>query len=536
MCINIDDNIDRICFSLVCKRWYNDRDKYLIFNTDNINLFKLKNTVIFQNYKQFNLPSYHNIFMKSIQSKTNYTLSYGDYNKYYKNYDYYYDQVENLNSIPSNVSDIDITYYPHIKNRDNEFKKLYRLISESQSVTKLNGCSTLKYGLPKSIKSITFYNFNEPLVKGSLPNSLEVLVFDIYFKQELLPGVLPDGLLSLTLNNYPHEIQAGVFPDGLLSLTLNNYQHEIQAGVLPSTLKCLTLFDVPVKGVLRYSDESISWEDSVITKCYIPISWLQAISSLVSLESLDIYISKYNKDENVFNLKYLPPNLKFLDITIPSVILKGTMPTSLKTLNLVDSRFNIDEIFPETLQYHFEFFDYENDRILNFPSNIKIDLLFISGELRESTISLPSGISSINIFSELSNSSSKIIEFGGDEDTDQTCPLTELRLPTFKNGTPKCKLPNTIQHLDIGNNIINDILHLIPPTLNTLEFSKLSKFNTIPSTIKSITNIIRRFDSFTRQTIRKLDDNYSLVCDEIDNQQNFKLVGVNSIAKLSSWS
>ncbi|EFA75844.1 hypothetical protein PPL_10899 [Heterostelium album PN500] len=90
----LDDNIDRICFSLVCKRWYNDRDKYLIFNTDSINLFKLKNTVINQNHKQFKLPSYHNIFLKSIRSKTDCTLLIGKA-KYYHSYDYHFAVIRN---------------------------------------------------------------------------------------------------------------------------------------------------------------------------------------------------------------------------------------------------------------------------------------------------------------------------------------------------------------------------------------------------------------------------------------------------------
>ncbi|EFA75779.1 hypothetical protein PPL_10834 [Heterostelium album PN500] len=89
MCVSfLKDNIDIICFSLVCKRWYNDRDKYLIFNTDNINIFSVNTNDINQNHNHFKLPSYNNIFMKSIQSKIDFTLVIG-YNKYHI-YDYQY--------------------------------------------------------------------------------------------------------------------------------------------------------------------------------------------------------------------------------------------------------------------------------------------------------------------------------------------------------------------------------------------------------------------------------------------------------------
>ncbi|EFA75812.1 hypothetical protein PPL_10867 [Heterostelium album PN500] len=578
-----NDNIDIICFSLVCKRWYNERDKYLIFNTDLINLFALKNTNIYQNNEHFKLPSYHNIFLKSIQSKMNCKLVLSKSLYQYQKYDYHYgkltvlmynyeDDSRKLKSIPSNVS----TIYNYTENIQ---ENIYRLLSESQSVTKFDGCGTLKYGLPKSIKSIRFkYDFDEPLVKGSLPNSLEVLKFNAPIEQEIPPGVLPDGLVKLTLTNYEfvippgvlpnglyklnldsceyeippgvlpyglrklnlssyqyevrpgvlpsgllelilgckHEIQAGVLPNGLQKFTLDGYQYEIQPGVLPSSLKHFSLCDTPLNDDLQYTIDSTTFEDSVLMKSCLPISWLQAISSLSNLQSLDIYVPKHNRqDITVFNVNYLPRTLESLYLRLQSKdsVLKGTMPTSLRIFHLDHCQFKVDEIFPETKQYYFEVFDFGNDNILPIPSNIKIDTLFISGEPRESTISLPSRIRSISLFMEVSGSNENIFDFGN---TDQTCSLKELRLPTFKEGAPKVKLPNTIEYMDIGKNFLDD-LHLIPPTLNTLVFRNLSKINnTVPETIKSITNIIHRFESYQTQTIRKLDDNYYFMCSEND--------------------
>ncbi|EFA75818.1 hypothetical protein PPL_10873 [Heterostelium album PN500] len=554
----IDDNIDIICFSLVCKRWYNDRDKYLMFNTDNICLFAYNTSDINQNNKHFNLPSYYNTFMNSIQSKINLTLVFGYSTYQCPNYDYHYNEFEKLKgSIPCKVSNIYITF--NSSDEIDELEKFYRLISESQSVTKLEGCSTLIYGLPKSIKSLSFRGFDEPIKKGSLPDSLEVLDFDRFFKQEILPGVLPDGLLELTLINYQYEIRPGVLPNSLLSLTINGSPYEIQAGILPAGLLSLSLYDYPhelrpcvLPSTLTYlslkcyeytqiddlafiSAESATWEDSVITKSYVPISWLQAISSLLNLQSLEIYFSYRDQESNVFNLKYLPPTLESLEISITSVVLIGTMPASLKNIHLNECQFIIDEIFPETKQYHFEVFGIDNNSILRIPSNIKIDELFITGEITESTISLPSyGVKSIYFYTGLYDSGEKIIDFGDvDNVTDQTCSLRELHLPTFMNGTPKFKIPNTIEQLHIGDNDLNDILHLIPSTLNTLSFNSNENQSEIditnPNFFKSIPKIIRNFGTYSKQTIRKLDENYYLIYNEFDNEQNVRLICENSL-------
>ncbi|EFA75785.1 hypothetical protein PPL_10840 [Heterostelium album PN500] len=511
------DNIDIICFSLVCKRWYNDRDKYLLFNTDRIDLLSLNNIDINQNHNHFKLPSYNNILLKSIQSKTKCKLFIGKIK--YNTFDYHYDDVRNLKSIPNNVSDI---YFTTNEYTEDDMEYLYRLISESQSVTKLNRCKTLKYGLPKSIKSLKYeYGVDEPLVKGLLPNSLEVLVLeDRNFKQEIPPGVLPDSLRKLYLPNYQYKIQPGVLPNGLQKFSMDGYRHEIQPGLLPSSLKSLglTSYTSELREYLRYSFNPTTFGDSREPKSYLPISWLHAISSLSNLRSLYIFIPLSSRhDTTIFNLNYLPPTLEKLDITLQGKesILKGTMPTSLKRILLVDCQFKFDEIFPETLQYHLEIFYFINDSFIPIPPNIKIDSLSVCGETIKSTISLPSGVRSINLYMKSSGSDENNIDFCGDGVADQRCSLRELRLPTFVDGPPKVKLPKTIEYLDIGNNNLNDILHLIPSTLNTLVFENQSNNNfSIPNTIKSINNIIYRFKSYETLSIRKLDNNYYLLYSE----------------------
>ncbi|EFA77924.1 hypothetical protein PPL_08568 [Heterostelium album PN500] len=505
----LDDNIDRICFSLVCKRWYNDRDKYLIFNIDSTDLFTLNTTDFKQYHKHFKLQSYHNIFIKSIQSKTDCSLYIGYKN--YDNLDYHYDDQEYL----------------------------YRLISESQSVTTLNGCSTLKYGLPKSIRSLTFNNFDEPLVKGSLHNSLEVLDFQD-FNQEILPGVLPDGLRKLTLNSYQYEIQAGVLPCGLREFILTCYDFEIKAGVLPVGLLEFSLessisyqYDIQ-PGVLPLSLEYLSLdsyeapEDPVTvqpppsrvdlqysSESCLPISWLQAISSLAKLQTLSVYFQYQvgGEDATIFNINYLPRTLKSFNFIMSGTVLRGTFPTSLKKYYIGVCQFT-DELFPRTLQYHLASLEYENKILLPIPSNISIDELIMRGDSNEPKITLPSCVKKIKFY--LTNTSGKIIDFD-----DQSCALRELHLLNFQGGLPQVNLPNTIELLDLGWNDLNETLHLVPSSVKTLIFSKQSEINiTIPNIIKSIPNIIGKFGFFHTQTIRKLDENYYLMYGDYENNRN----------------
>ncbi|EFA75764.1 FNIP repeat-containing protein [Heterostelium album PN500] len=548
----LDDNIDIICFSLVCKRWYKDRDKYLLFNTDSIDLFSLNTTDINQNHKHFNLPSYQNTFMKSVQSKTDCLLVIGY--KTYHNYDYHFDDARNLKSIPSNVSVVSLDTDIVIQ-QNQEY--LYRLLSESQSVTMLKGCRTLKYGLPKSIKSIEFHNFNEPLVQGSLPNSLEVLDFGRGFKQEILPGVLPNALRTLTLNNYDYEIQPGVLPVGLLEFSLNFYNFLLKPGVLPvGLLKCyLYSYNFEIipgvlpQGLLNFSLESsngyqyqmqpgvfpssiefLSFENysqpnqedlQYSAESCLPISWLQEISTLPNLQSLFIYFPYQEGDGNtIFNVNYLPPTIKSFDFIVPRTILRGTMPTSLKKFYFEDYTFK-DEIFPETSQYHLELLEYENKIIHAIPSNIKINEIIVRGNSKEQKITIPSGVGKIKFYIDWSNSNGKIMDFDDNGATnDQSCSLRELCVFSFKD-RPKVNLPNTIELLDLGWSDLNETLDLVPSSVRTLVYKYQSHINiTIPNTVKTITNIIGNFGFNHKQTIRKLDDNYYLLYGYYENKGN----------------
>ncbi|EFA74925.1 hypothetical protein PPL_11959 [Heterostelium album PN500] len=472
-------------------RWFNDRDKYLIFNIDNIVIKSINDNDITHNHKHFNLPSYNNIFNKSIQTKTDCSLYFGptDFNR---KYDFYYDTYTDLKSIPSYISTISLPD----EITDQEY--LYQLLLESQSVTTLNGCNTLKYGLPKTIKTLSLgYKFNELLVKGSLPSSLEEVILNS-FDQAIQAGVLPEGLLEFS-SDYQFEFQPGVFPSSLKTLILSFYKKPFKVGVLPENLECL-----------YYSGASTPLEDGVLPKSLkqlidVPMTWLQTISSLPNLEILRFY--EENQDILTINLDLLPSSLKVLEFKRYRLI--GTMPTSITSLNLGKCEFQFEEIFPETLQYHFESLQYSKKTIVSIPSNLKIVKLIIDGTsfLENNSLSLPSGITSISLEMSLKHKEAFLRIDGNDQTT-----LKKLRLPYF-NVRPRVFIPNTIEELDIGNNSLNDSLDLIKSidSIKTFVFSKLSNIEIIsPENLNTINNIIY-LEYSNNIKYRKLDDNFYLM-------------------------
>eukprot|EP01133_Synstelium_polycarpum_P004275 gene4275-4990_t len=73
--------------------------------------------------------------------------------------------------------------------------------------------------LPDGVTDLRLGCFNQPIVPGLLPNGLTSLTLGWKFNQAIAPGVLPNGLTSLTFeNNFNQPIAPGVLPDGLTSL------------------------------------------------------------------------------------------------------------------------------------------------------------------------------------------------------------------------------------------------------------------------------------------------------------------------------
>ncbi|EFA77916.1 hypothetical protein PPL_08557 [Heterostelium album PN500] len=468
----VEDNIDIICFSLVCKRWFNERDKYLSFNTNQFYVTAINNTDIQQNHLHFNLPSYDSIYYKSIQSKRDCELNID--NVYYftstlSDFLFEYKEIREIKTIPNYITKITLG--------SNEFRSLddyeyfYRVLSECDSVIVLNGCSTLKFGLPKSIETIAFNShFNEELEKGSLPESLTDIDFGFGFNQPIGLGVLPDRLKKLSFDGHYKNmiLQPGVLPSSLRVLDLSAYNEPLLSGSLPSNLKKLI-----------YSGYRIALEENT-----------------------------------------LPQSLRVL-VNVPEIWVQRVPLPNLEELTISN---DFGELFPPATQYHLEKFSYALNTPI--PSNIRIDRLEIDGSLLQPISSLPA---------ELESFSLQVSTFGSSCRVNCPLPpsLKELNVSFDLMMLSPHEKPKSIETLHLGAQNLNRYLSRVPTSVKTLTFSNLTKIDSIPKNIKNVTNFIyqsQRF-SYDRFTIRKLDDNYYLIIGTYQNNLIAKIVNQSKLVQ-----
>ncbi|EFA77941.1 hypothetical protein PPL_08586 [Heterostelium album PN500] len=195
---NLSDNIDKICFTLVCKRWFNDRDKYLKFN--NVRLYSSMKPHIFLN-------SYRSLLFDAIEQKRKFTLSLGEDSED-KPYDFIITNIDNINTIDKSKN-----YKITINQDDMSF------LATTFNVVKLLKCRTLKFPLPMSLTSIEFTGrFDEPLFQGCFPPTIRSLEFGDRFNQPIEPGVLPTTLEKLSLGfEFNNRLKKGSLPESLRS-------------------------------------------------------------------------------------------------------------------------------------------------------------------------------------------------------------------------------------------------------------------------------------------------------------------------------
>jgi len=106
---------------------------------------------------------------------------------------------------------------------------------------------------PNSLTDLHFFNCDQILIEGVLPNSLKSLTFvngfgSKYYRnhtQSLLPGVLPIGLTELDLGkDYDLSLSKGSLPDSLTKLKFGRYfTQTIKPNVLPLNITDLEFDD-----------------------------------------------------------------------------------------------------------------------------------------------------------------------------------------------------------------------------------------------------------------------------------------------------
>ncbi|EFA83112.1 hypothetical protein PPL_03902 [Heterostelium album PN500] len=321
----IELNIDRIAFTLVCKNWFINRDKYLVLYTTQFRSFDTEYSDTFLNsYNKYilqanNAAHYNSICITSI-SQPNYTL-------------HRYLLRTNHNNEPNNNNNIDndglITFQDQIENL--YFTDHYR-VPIDDSFMRSVGLS--------NITTIHFNQlFNQPIPPNFFPQTIKKLVFGEKFNQPLLVGCFPVGLKSLEFGRDFKQLidTSGILPDNLESLIYGEGLEKLSMKGLPPKLK-----------LLRFAQKDLGHNTSIVD-----YDQDNCLESLVRLENLPNYLAtgiKWTscKSLQYFSTRYCNPDMenhltkKIIDF--PLTIVELDLRNLIENGGIVDDTFIIDNL------------------------------------------------------------------------------------------------------------------------------------------------------------------------------------------------
>ncbi|EFA83538.1 FNIP repeat-containing protein [Heterostelium album PN500] len=536
----ISENIDRVCFSLVCKRFFDNRDKYLLFDANTLKTIPtLLNNDQQNNKSNEVVGSYQSIYSTSLELKENATMIIRDnqsqfFRDFYDQsriqffsdfYDFVYDQKTlSQYGIPSNVRSLFLS--PRLDLPEDALL--------SSNITKIIGFENFKLKLPPTTKILHFGNndSNVDLTKDCFPSGLEELKMRRFLRCHLTFGMLPDGLNSIYFGlEQDQPIEPGVLPSSLrqLTLILAKPNQLIKMGVLPPNLEYLQINGDPPPNINEhYLPKTLQ------TLELVPSSWIPLIKSLPNLTTLSLKNRSPTGIENVLNLSDLPPTLTSLTLK-SGYHLKSALSPTIKYLYLHSIQndngvqlYDFKEMFPETIQYHLEELS-----AISLPEsvlpNLKIDKFIYSEE---------------SVFSNLQFVNKDRLEVKVmKEGIEQSIFKSTMNLPT---------LPYGIKYLRISleDLIINTAT--IPTSVETIEIVQITvtckklPFYVIPDFIRTLiidfsfeyplyipptlTNIIFKYLSVGKDKcqIRKIDSNYYLLFGWLhkDNYQDTRITKI----------
>ncbi|EFA75755.1 hypothetical protein PPL_10810 [Heterostelium album PN500] len=122
---NLTDNIDKICFSLVCKRWFENRNRYLLFDTNTL-------YCIDKHSSKITLNSYRSLIL--LNQKRECSMLVNSEKAYSGLYDHIidYDSIESIDEIDPNIVRVALRLKRSFGADYNKlFTRLYELISKS---------------------------------------------------------------------------------------------------------------------------------------------------------------------------------------------------------------------------------------------------------------------------------------------------------------------------------------------------------------------------------------------------------------------
>ncbi|EGG24363.1 hypothetical protein DFA_06513 [Cavenderia fasciculata] len=203
---------------------------------------------------------------------------------------------------------------------------------------------------PSSLKTLDLQvNIQSQIHVGALPSSLTSL--SLKYEQELVVGVIPNGLIKLELREHKHLInQQNVLPDSITSLSLPGYhQVDLSTFSFPPKLKKLELMNLKDKIILNQQDTDDG--SGGHSRCCLPVTLEKWYSNIDVVGGLPI--------DQLPNLRGFKYPLALQETGFPLFSLQHTTTTTTTTMMpkqikksyyYITNRYWVDQRFSFRLQ------------------------------------------------------------------------------------------------------------------------------------------------------------------------------------------
>ncbi|EFA75414.1 substrate adhesion molecule [Heterostelium album PN500] len=463
----LNDDLDRVCFSLVCKRWFDQRDKYLWFNCRD--LPQNNDLIDEKKNKEFTMNSYREQYKRSLDLKSDCTLNIRFY---------------------TNDPSIIIVYGVHTSNLYND-SILQGNADIPPSFSRIKFANSIELGdrliakLAKSnLSSIHFCsNVLYTDSKIRLPSNIKEIITKCYISESwLLPLELERYSVSIPSNTrVVVTVETSELPRTLRVFKTSVLSHfnAVDIGSFPPNLEELHLFaekDQP-------SDDTTQLP-STLKHLSISTSWLKNIRDLKSIETLKLIyrngVSLRQDDipsyithltlcnhgmEKSITKELIPKNIKYLKLEYKICFKSDVFSTfeQLETLDLTELAIDNESLeigeLPDSLinLYLPKQFNQPIKRCMALPVNLQH--LSLGEVFSGKVVGLPTSLKSISI-----------------------CGTSMLTPTSF---------PKSIESINIGNYSKVIEPNQWPPSLRSLtlasSFMEVNDLNFFPLSVTSLT-------------------------------------------------
>ncbi|EFA80101.1 hypothetical protein PPL_06923 [Heterostelium album PN500] len=472
---NLDQILDIISFSLVCKRWFDNRDKYLCFNNET-----LMNSRDIKVDKHFTLNSYKELFQRS------------------------FDQNINRKHLLVLITP------------DDEILDYIRFLKQSKPYTveivqtnELND-EIIQRKCYANVNNLSLANFSRFRNNIKLPSNIKEIISIFEFNESFLPLELES--LQCSINN---TINISLLPRTLKVLKISGYgTRGIDVRSLPPNLEefesCVVgLFDKTITGNDTHQMPSTLKRVSLLSDDLPSIKRLTSIHTLLINVSITGFIRIGDIPESV-------TDLSLTNYSMPLNICREMLPSNIKHISIIGkfsfrAQISSDYRYTFSTLQHLETLDLSrvslsnNDKIGPLPTSLI-------------NISLPSTpnfkydelISSCNQLPNL-----KFVDYGSfNNDNDQRLNNTSIKSIKLNRSTKLTdqSIPTSVEIIDFNDYRLKVEQNIWPPSISSISIDTAfidanDNLMNIPSSIKNITITNEQFTF----NIRRLDQQFILL-------------------------